>query len=96
MKIQEEDLAIARRKFARQVAASIIAAMAETDASFATISNRINKPEAELVAWMHRLLDGDGGQAFLDQVSDIFLAMGYELEFSVRPKAAQILSADPT
>ena len=81
--IPKEELAAACRKMARRIAAAIVQCMAETDFNFTQIAARIGKTEKDIKTWMDRLFDGDGGEASLDHVSDILLAMGAELDFAV-------------
>ena len=83
--IPEERLRWARRRFARKLAAAIIHTMAETDYNFTQIAARIGRTEKEISSAVYRLLDGDGSCMMMDFVSDIFLAMGCELDWSVKP-----------
>lgn len=69
-------LEAACRRFNRQIAATIINAMSELDFSFAQIAARIDVSESWVRCIVTMLMDGNGGTITLDNISDIFCAMG--------------------
>ena len=81
--IPQHYLQRARRALSRRIAATLVECMANTDAPFNAIAGRIDQDEDALRRWLYSLVDG--ADTNLDRVSDFCLAMGVELEFSIRP-----------
>ncbi len=80
--LAETNMARARRKLKKRIAAAIINAMAETDADYAFIAKRLRDKPAKIEAWITGLITGRTKD--LDEVSDLLLAMNCELEFGLR------------
>lgn len=80
-KIPMEELETARRMLCRRLAASLAIAMAETDIGLAEIDARCRLTAGTSQNWLLRLLDGDSID--LDAISDVFLACGCLLKFSL-------------
>lgn len=83
--ISQHLLERARRAATKRIAACCILCMADTDATFATIANRIGKKEDALRGWLHGLIDGTENSSDMNKFSDFLLAMGAEPVFSVQP-----------
>jgi hypothetical protein len=58
--------------------------MAHEDASYADIARRVGRREDEIEKWMGRLIAGDGSGATLDFISDMLIAMGFEIDWTIR------------
>jgi hypothetical protein len=80
-RIPDADLLRARRKMCRQIAAAIIGAMADEDMGFDQVAARLDVPETAVRRWMKQMIDGTSHD--LDAVSDMTLAMGCEMVFSL-------------
>jgi hypothetical protein len=70
----------------RSLAAVIVQAMADTDTNFTTMAFRIGQKESTVRRWLEKLIDGEDDGLALNNLSDMTLAMGCEIDFSVRPK----------
>lgn len=72
--MHKDELDIAHRRLCREVAASFLVAMAETDMGFAEIAAKLGTSEPALRRWFYRLMDGR--TPLLRAVSDLATAMG--------------------
>lgn len=79
--IPKEELEAARRRLKRQVASMMIGAMAETDAGFELLGERLGTAPASLRRWIYRMIEGKGED--LNAISDLALAMECRVEFSL-------------
>lgn len=82
-RIPEEVLERAARRLCRRIASVLVRCMAESDMNFADIGQRLNKSESSVRRWMNSLIDGTAKE--LRIMSDMAVAMGVEIEFSVTP-----------
>lgn len=80
--IGEMDMARARRKLKRRLAAALITAMAETDADYEFIARRLRDKPEKIERWIAGLITGE--TKALDEVSDLALALHVELVFSLQ------------
>lgn len=99
LRVTEMDMARARRKIKRRIAAAIITAMAETDADYEFIAKRLEQTPAEIEKWIVGLIAGE--TKCMDEVSDLLLAIGCEFDFHlqryqepIRPTAPAEQSAE--
>jgi hypothetical protein len=86
--ISREILDAAVRRLCRSMASAIVQAMADTDTSLTAIAFRIRQKESTVRDWLQKLIDGECSGPTLHNISDILLAMGCELDFSVRPRTS--------
>lgn len=91
--IPKELLERGRRATARRVAAALINLMADSDADFAHIGQRIDRSEQAVRGWLHDMIEGNAGTVGLDEISDFCLAMAAEPDFTIRP-CSFLVSAD--
>ena len=82
LRVAETDMARARRKMKRKIAAALITAMAETDADYAFIATRLDDDPTKIEKWITGLISGE--TRAMDEVSDLLLALGCEFDFSLR------------
>jgi hypothetical protein len=82
LRVTELDMARARRKMKKRIAAAIITAMAETDADYEFIGKRLTMKPAKIEKIIMDFIAG--ADSDIDQVSDLLLAMGCELTFQLR------------
>lgn len=80
--IDDFDMARARRKLKRKVAAALISAMAETDADYEFIAKRLRDKPAHIEKWITGLITGE--TRAMDEISDLCTAMGVELTFGLK------------
>lgn len=85
----------ARRVCRRRIASLIVKCMAESDMDFAKIATRVGRDPEQVRRAIHALV---AGRSFsrsgeLDMISDIFLAMRYEITFAAVP-ASSYAAAD--
>lgn len=73
--IAKADLERARRRFKKQLAAAILAAMAEANVEFADINAKLGNTLAK--GWLDALVNGTAIN--MDIVSDMATAMGYDV-----------------
>jgi len=73
----------AYRKLSRQIAVSIIEEMLKNDFSIQDISDRIGISIIDLSSRLLMLINGEKFKESLDTVSDVFLAMGAELNWNI-------------
>jgi hypothetical protein len=72
----------AQRKLARQMVATLVYAMAETDIDYVGMAKRLDATTDSI----HDLIDqliGGRGNVTLDQVSDLFFSTGHSLRFNL-------------
>lgn len=81
--VSTSDMARHRRKMKRRIAASIITAMAETDADYEFIAKRLGEKPETTKGWIVGLIDGES--KCMDEASDLLLAMGGEFIFKLEP-----------
>lgn len=85
-RIDKKEFEKARRQLARNVAGAIAHAMAASDISYFDIAKRIGSHEVNVRIKIYALLDGK--LIKLEDISDIFLAMGFEprIQLIAKPK----------
>jgi hypothetical protein len=76
------DMAKHRRKTKKKIAVALITAMAETDGDYAFIAKRLGETPENIKQWIVGLIDGE--TRAMDEVSDLLLALGCELNFGLR------------
>lgn len=79
LRVADTDMARARRKMKKRIAAALITAMAETDSDYQFIAIRLGDESDKIEKWITGLIAGD--TRCLDECSDLLLAMGCEFEF---------------
>lgn len=81
-RIPQEVLDRAHRRLARQIAATLLVAMAETDVGFDEIARRLGEPPSSTRRWFNRMASGDGG-AGLCMIAAMATALDCQIHVSI-------------
>lgn len=94
LRIAETDMTRARRKSKKRIAAALITAMAETDSDYEFIAKRLGDVPGNIEKFIAGLIAGET-RCYMDEVSDLLLAMGCEFEFRLHRSELQQSEEQP-